>query len=850
MLIKFIKNLFKNNNEKVLLKIYKTVDKINSLESSFVKLSDSQIKNKTFYYKNRILSGDSLDDILPEAYATVKEASKRIFGISHFNVQIIGGVILHKRCIAEMKTGEGKTLTSTLPLYLNSLTNNGVHIVTMNDYLAKRDYEKNNELFNFLGVSVGLNLPGMNTKIKKNAYHADITYGTNNEFCFDYLRDNMIFNIADKVQRKLNYALIDEVDSILIDEARTPLIVSGSLDSNNFLYKKINNLIFNLSIQEKSDSKDFIGKGDFYIDEKYKQVYLTERGLNKIEKIFIQEKILKKNSSLYSSNNIILFQHVIDALKAHKLFFKNIDYIVRNGEILIIDEHTGRIMEGRRWNDGLHQAIESKENIKVQNESYTLASITFQNYFRLYNSLSGMTGTAMMESEEFRSIYNLETISIPTNKPIIRRDLPDLIYMTEKEKIKAIIKDIKKCIKKKQPVLVGTISIEKSELISKKLKKLNIKHKILNAKFHNKEAKIIENAGFLGSVTIATNMAGRGTDIMLGGSFTNFFKKYRNKYKFLNKMEIYKKWKFQHERVISSGGLHVIGTERHESRRIDDQLRGRSGRQGDIGSSRFYISMEDPLIRIFISKKIINIIKSLNLKKNKPIKNVFVSKSIYNAQKKIENHNFNMRIKLLEYDNIYNTQRLIFYEKRKRILNIRNFKKIVFNIANEVFNSIIKLYFENKFDTYNIKTKYFKKYFRNFFYKNEIIKLCNSSKNKINKKIIFCKMLNCFKKKYKNKLKNNDENEFNKFIKILILKVLDMFWQEYLYNIDHLKKSIHFRGYAEKNPEQEYKKESFMIFFNMIKYIKYEIISLIGVFITKKYSLKNFINIFENFYKD
>ncbi|BGI51382.1 MAG: preprotein translocase subunit SecA [Buchnera aphidicola (Ceratovacuna japonica)] len=850
MLIKFFKNLFKSKNEKILEEINIILNLINDMELKFSKFSDKKLKENTKKYKSKIFRKNTLDSILPEAYATLREASKRVLGMRHFDVQIIGGIVLNRRCIAEMKTGEGKTLTSTLPIYLNSLSEKGVHVITMNDYLANRDYNENKKLFEFLGVSSGINLQGMSIEMKKNAYSSDVTYGTNNEFCFDYLRDNMTFCINEKVQKKLNYAIIDEVDSILIDEARTPLVISGSINSNKNLYNKINYLVYNFIISKKKFIKNNYKNYYFKIDAKRKQIYLTEKGFSKIEKILLKNNVLNKSSSLYCSKNIIFFKYVINAIKAHELFFKNVDYIVKNNKILIVDEHTGRISNDRKWSDGIHQAIEAKENVKINNESYTLASITFQNYFRLYKKLAGMTGTAKTESEEFKSIYNLNTVVIPTNRPVCRLDFPDLIYITEKEKMKFVIEDIINCVKKKQPVLVGTSSIKKSEMISSILRKLNINHNVLNAKFHSKEAKIIKNAGILSAVTIATNMAGRGTDIMLGGSFKDFLKEYKKKNKIFNIKKALKIWKKNKNAVLSSGGLHIIGTERHESRRIDNQLRGRSGRQGDIGSSRFYVSMEDDLIKVFVPKKIVKIIKKFGIKKNKDINSIFINNAIQNSQKKLENYNYEIRAKLLEYDDIVNEQRIIFYDRRNKILKSKNITKIIFIISIEIFKSLVNSYFKKDDKKFykNIKTlkKYLEEYFNIYYFKNKKFIENNTFNNKKIAKDIF----KIFKKKYLKKKNKFDKKEFNKFQKILVLKTLDTFWREHLCDLEHLRNSIHLRGYAEKDPKQEYKKESFLMFINMISSIKNEIVCLISLFSSKKYSFDFFIYIIDNFYNN
>ncbi len=656
MLTKILTKVFGSRNDRTLRRLRKEVEKINRLEPDFEKLSDDELKAKTVEFRERLTKGESLESIIPEAFATVREASKRVFGMRHFDVQLIGGMVLNERCIAEMRTGEGKTLTATLPAYINALSGKGVHVVTVNDYLAKRDAENNRPLFEFLGLTVGINLPGMAPPAKREAYAADITYGTNNEFGFDYLRDNMAFSPEERVQRKLHYALVDEVDSILIDEARTPLIISGPAEDSSELYQKVDKLIPYLQRQEKEDSDTFQGEGHFSVDEKSRQVTITERGLMLIEELLAKEGLMDEGESLYSPSNIMLMHHVMAGLRAHALFTLDVDYIVKDGQIVIVDEHTGRTMEGRRWSDGLHQAVEAKEGVEIQNENQTLASITFQNYFRLYEKLAGMTGTADTEAFEFSSIYKLDTIVIPTNRPMVRKDLPDLVYMNEADKFAAIIEDIRERTANGQPVLVGTISIEKSELISNALKKAKIAHNVLNAKFHAMEADIIANAGQAGAVTIATNMAGRGTDIMLGGSWqTEVAALEEPTQEQID--EIKANWKVRHDAVLAAGGLHIIGTERHESRRIDNQLRGRAGRQGDAGSSRFYLSMEDALMRIFASDRVTGMMKKLGMKPGEAIEHPWVTKAIANAQRKVESRNFDIRKQLLEYDDVASDQR-------------------------------------------------------------------------------------------------------------------------------------------------------------------------------------------------
>ncbi|OQM34226.1 preprotein translocase subunit SecA [bacterium endosymbiont of Pedicinus badii] len=824
---KIINKFFGNQNKKIIKKIYKTVEKINYMEKNFQKLKDSDFLKKTLEFKKKIRNGISIDSILPEAFATVREASKRVFGMRHFDVQIIGGIVLNGRAIAEMRTGEGKTLTATLPAYLNALQEKGVHIVTVNDYLAKRDAEQNKSLFEFLGMKVGINLSDMSPKEKRSAYYADITYGNNNEYGFDYLRDNMVFDKSEKVQRGLYYALIDEVDSILIDEARTPLIISGPIEGNSDIYNKINTIVPKLILQKKEDSDNFQGIGHFTIDEKTKQVHFTERGLVFLENIFKKLRFMKENESLYSSNNIILVHHTISALRAHVLFHRNVDYIVKNQEVIIVDEHTGRTMPGRRWSDGLHQAIEAKEKIKVKDENQTLASITFQNYFRLYEKLSGMTGTAFTESFEFKEIYNLNTVVIPTNRPMIRKDFSDLVYMTEKEKNNAIIDDIKNCYKKKQPVLVGTVSIEKSEIISKKLKKCKIPHKVLNAKFHAMEAEIISEAGKPGAVTIATNMAGRGTDIVLGGNWKLKTKKFRNDKKEVKK--IYEKWKEDNKKVLLSGGLHVIGTERHESRRIDNQLRGRSGRQGDIGTSRFYISMEDSLMRIFASEKISIILRKIGMNFGESIEHPWITKAIENAQKKVENRNFEIRKQLLEYDDVSNVQRCAIYEQRNEILERKDITDIVRNIRKDVFQKIIKSYFSSEESEKNIRIKEFcnllKKDFNINTFKKNLLKKISIFKEE---KELFDYIIKKIEKNYIEKEKKIGKSFLREFEKNIMLQTLDAFWKEHLFAIDYLRKGIHLRGYAQKDPKQEYKRESFIMFSNMLESLKYEVVSLLS----------------------
>ena len=689
MFTSLARKVFGSRNDRILKKINKANKHINALETELQALSDAEIQAKTAELKNKLATGSTLDSLLSEAFAVVREASVRVYGMRPFDVQLTGATVLHQGKIAEMRTGEGKTLTSTLATYLNAITGRGVHVITVNDYLAKRDADWSRELFSFLGLTVGCNIPGLSHEEKRAAYACDITYGTNNEFGFDYLRDNMAFSPEDRVQRELHYAVIDEVDSILIDEARTPLIISGAADDSSALYKQINALVPKLAQQDKEDEEGVEGDGHFTIDEKGKQVYLTEKGQIFVEELLIQAGILAPEQSLFSSANIALLQHVNSALKAHKLFTKDVDYIVKDGEIVIVDEHTGRTMEGRRWSEGLHQAVEAKEGVKIQNENQTLASITFQNYFRLYEKLGGMTGTADTEAFEFQHIYGLETVVIPTNRGMVRKDMPDLIYMTVEEKYDAIIQDILGCVERGQPVLVGTVSIENSELLSNVLKKQKIKHKVLNAKFHEQEAEIIAQAGLPSAVTIATNMAGRGTDIVLGGNLQVELAGVEDEAKI---QTITAAWQTRHDAVIASGGLHIIGTERHESRRIDNQLRGRAGRQGDAGSSRFYLSLDDALMRIFASEKMGNMMKRLGMEKGEAIEHPWVSRAIENAQRKVEGRNFDIRKQLLEYDDVANDQRKVIYEQRNELLDEGDIGETITAIRSDVIDEVISQY--------------------------------------------------------------------------------------------------------------------------------------------------------------
>ncbi|KTL60682.1 preprotein translocase subunit SecA [Photorhabdus laumondii subsp. laumondii] len=827
MLIKLLTKVFGSRNDRTLRRMRKVVDVINRMEPEFEKLSDDELKGKTAEFRARLEKGESLENLLPEAFATVREASKRVFAMRHFDVQLLGGMVLNERCIAEMRTGEGKTLTATLPAYLNALTGRGVHVVTVNDYLAQRDAENNRPLFEFLGLSVGINLPGMPAPVKRQAYAADITYGTNNEYGFDYLRDNMAFSPEERVQRKLHYALVDEVDSILIDEARTPLIISGPAEDSSELYIKVNKLIPKLIRQEKEDSETFQGEGHFSVDEKSRQVNLTERGLVLVEQLLSEASLMEEGESLYSPTNIMLMHHVTAALRAHALFTRDVDYIVKDGEVIIVDEHTGRTMQGRRWSDGLHQAVEAKEGVEIQNENQTLASITFQNYFRLYEKLAGMTGTADTEAFEFSSIYKLDTIVVPTNRPMIRNDLPDLVYMTEAEKIEAIIEDIRERTGKGQPVLVGTISIEKSELVSRELTNAGIEHNVLNAKFHAMEADIIAQAGQASAVTIATNMAGRGTDIVLGGSWQAEIAKLTEPTE-AQIEEIKAAWQERHDRVLAAGGLHIIGTERHESRRIDNQLRGRSGRQGDAGSSRFYLSMEDSLMRIFASDRVTGMMRKLGMKPGEAIEHPWVTKAIANAQRKVESRNFDIRKQLLEYDDVANDQRRAIYAQRNDLLDVSDVSETIGSIREDVFKATIDAYIppqslEEMWDVEGLQQRLVTDFDLELPIKEWLDK-----EPELHEETLRERILEQAVEVYKRKEEIVGIEMMRNFEKGIMLQTLDMLWKEHLAAMDYLRQGIHLRGYAQKDPKQEYKRESFAMFANMLESLKYEVISTLG----------------------
>ena len=829
--------LFKSYSEKEVKRVKPLVDKINGLEDEFMKLTDAELKAKTDYFKKQLKDGKTLDDILPEAFATVREASKRVLGMRHFDVQLIGGIILHQGRIAEMKTGEGKTLVATLPVYLNALTGKGVHVITVNDYLAKRDSEWMGKVYKFLGLTVGLVIAGMNPAEKQQAYNCDITYGTNNEFGFDYLRDNMVIYKDQLVQRGLNYAIVDEIDSILIDEARTPLIISGRANKSSDLYKKADSFVRKLHAK---DNENY----DSLVDLKANSASLTQKGINKAEEEFGLE-------NFNDIENSEIVHNVNQALRAHGIMKKDIDYIVKDGEVLIVDEFTGRIMYGRRYNNGLHQAIEAKERVKIADESKTLATITFQNYFRMYDKLSGMTGTAMTEEGEFQEIYNLDVVEIPTNKPMARKDNVDIIYKNEDAKFRAVVEDVKKSYGKGQPVLIGTVSIEKSEKLSKILTQNRIKHVVLNAKFHEQEAEIIAQAGKLGAVTIATNMAGRGTDIMLGGNSEYLAKQEMKKQKYSEELieqataynetddqEILgarKKFKelqdkfekdisVEKEKVIAAGGLKIIGTERHESRRIDNQLRGRSGRQGDVGESRFYIALDDDLMKIFGGDRITNLYNKLGASEDLPIEVKMVSKGVERAQKKVEGRNFSIRKNVLKYDDVMNAQREVIYKQRRQVLDGENLKQSILNMFNSVIEAVVLTHTQlaegEKLNTegllQDIQTTF------------GITDIENVKENEVDSDKLIEELKEKVLKNYEAKEAEFGEKELRELERVVVLKVVDQKWMDHIDNMDELKNGIGLRAYAQKDPVVQYRIEGTEMFEEMNEDIKLDVVKILS----------------------
>ncbi|MCC5878630.1 MAG: preprotein translocase subunit SecA [Idiomarina sp.] len=828
MISSLFRRMFGSRNDRIIRQLRKVANQVNELENEYEQLSDDALRSKTEEFKQRLEKGASLDDLIPEAFATVREASKRVFEMRHFDVQLIGGMILNDNRIAEMRTGEGKTLTATLPAYLNALTGKGIHIITVNDYLARRDAEWSRPLFEFLGMTVACNVAGMPPHEKKKAYQADVLYGTNNEFGFDYLRDNMAFSPEDRVQRPLHYAIVDEVDSILIDEARTPLIISGAAEDSSELYKQMNEVVPKLTRQLMEDGQEVGETGDFTIDEKARQLHLTEHGQEHIEDILREEGLLKEDQSLYSAANISLLHHVNAALRAHHLYQRDVDYIVKEDQVVIVDEHTGRTMEGRRWSEGLHQAVEAKEGVKIQNENQTLASITFQNFFRLYEKLAGMTGTADTEAFEFQSIYGLETVVVPTNQPMVREDRPDLIFLTAEEKYKAITADVQECVDQKRPVLVGTSSIESSELVSRLLKKAKIKHQVLNAKFHAQEAQIIAQAGQAGAVTIATNMAGRGTDIVLGGNWQAELESMGTEVTDEQVKAAQEAWQKRHDDVKAAGGLHIVATERHESRRIDNQLRGRSGRQGDPGSSRFYLSLEDSLMRIFASDKMANMMKRLGMKEGEAIEHPWVTRAIENAQRKVEGRNFDIRKQLLEFDDVANDQRKVVYEQRNELLDEGDVAETVERIREDVLNDVINEYIPpgSLDEMWNIKG--LEDRLRADFDLQFPIQQWLDEDSKLFEETLRERIVEEAAKAYKEKEGRVGEKVLRQFEKAVMLQSLDQHWKEHLAAMDHLRQGIHLRGYAQKNPKQEYKREAYALFMDMLEALKVDVIGILS----------------------
>lgn len=827
MFAPLLKKLFGSKNEREVKRMLKTVNIVNAFEEKMVALSDEQLRGKTAEFKERLAKGETLDQLLPEAFAVAREAGKRVMGMRHFDVQLIGGMTLHEGMIAEMRTGEGKTLVGTLAVYLNALSGKGVHVVTVNDYLARRDANWMRPLYEFLGLSVGIVSAFQPPEEKRAAYAADITYGTNNEFGFDYLRDNMAFSQEEKFQRELNFAVIDEVDSILIDEARTPLIISGQAEDSSKLYIEINRLIPRLTQHIEEVEGQVTQEGHYTIDEKSRQVELNEAGHQFIEEMLTQAGLLAEGESLYSAHNLGLLTHVYAGLRAHKLFHRNVEYIVQDGQVLLIDEHTGRTMPGRRLSEGLHQAIEAKENLNIQAESQTLASTTFQNYFRLYTKLSGMTGTADTEAFEFAQIYALNVMVIPPNKPLARKDFNDLVYLTADEKYAAIIADIKESMKQGRPVLVGTATIETSEHMSNLLKKEGIEHKVLNAKYHEKEAEIIAQAGAPGALTIATNMAGRGTDILLGGNWEAEVAALENP-SAEQIAQIKADWQKRHQQVIEAGGLHVIASERHESRRIDNQLRGRAGRQGDPGSSRFYLSLEDSLMRIFASDRVKNFMKALGMQSGEAIEHRMVTNAIEKAQRKVEGRNFDIRKQLLEYDDVANEQRKVIYHMRNSLLAADNIGDTIAEFRQEVLDATISQHIPpqslpEQWDVAGLEAA-----LASDFAMKLPIQQWLDEDERLYEETLREKLLSEITAAYNEKEDQAGEEALRTFEKQILLRVLDDLWKDHLSTMDHLRHGIHLRGYAQKNPKQEYKRESFSLFQELLESIKRDTIRVLS----------------------
>ena len=833
MLPKILTSIFGSRNERLLKQYRKVVQQINALEPKFEALDDAALKAKTTEFQTRFAAGESLDALLPEAFAVVREGGKRALKMRHFDVQLIGGMAMHDGKIAEMRTGEGKTLMATLPIYLNAITTKGVHLVTVNDYLVKRDAAWMGQLYNFLGLSVGINVPDMSREEKQAAYAADITYGTNNEFGFDYLRDNMVQSTDDRVARGLAFAIVDEVDSILIDEARTPLIISGQAEDHTEMYVRINAVVPQLKKQigelDLRTGEGVIEPGDFTVDEKTHQVFLTEDGHENAERMLGEAGLLAEGASLYDPANITLMHHVYAALRANQLYNRDQHYVVQQGEVVIVDEFTGRLMTGRRWSDGLHQAVEAKEGVQIQNENQTLASITFQNYFRMYGKLSGMTGTADTEAYEFQEIYGLETVVIPPNRPTIRKDELDLVYKTNREKFEAVIEDIRDCHQRGQPVLVGTTSIENSELISDMLRKVKLPHAVLNAKQHAKEAEIVAQAGRPGVITIATNMAGRGTDIVLGGSVENQIKVIDAEVtlgdadKAAQADKIRSEWQGLHDSVKAQGGLRIIATERHESRRIDNQLRGRSGRQGDPGSSRFYLSLDDSLMRIFAGDRVRSIMERLKMPDGEAIEAGIVTRSIEGAQRKVEARNFDVRKQLLEYDDVSNDQRKVIYQQRNDILEAQSLSAQISNLRSSTMTEVVRTYVpaesvEEQWDLGGLE-----KTLRDEWQLDVPLKAEVEKSNSITDEDVLDKVVKAADTSFNAKVERVGLEQFTPFMRMMLLQSIDTHWREHLAALDYLRQGIHLRGYAQKNPKQEYKREAFELFSQLLDVVKMEV---------------------------
>ena len=830
MLNTIFTKVFGSRNERLVKKMGRSVQQINELEPGLQALSDEELAAKTDEFRKRLADGASLDDLLPEAFACVREASVRTLGLRHFDVQMIGGMVLHRGMISEMKTGEGKTLMATLAVYLNALSGDSVHVVTVNDYLARRDAEWMRPIYSALGMTAGVVIPGMTPSAKRAAYACDVIYATNNELGFDYLRDNMAFSQDQRVQRDQSFAIVDEVDSILIDEARTPLIISGPADETPQLYAHIHKLIPHLKPAEKvgEDEEGDILQGDFTIDEKQKQVYLTEDGMANVEQLMVKAGLLKEDDSLYNAHNLSLVHHLNAALRASHLFHKDVDYIVKDGEVVIVDEFTGRTLAGRRWSEGLHQAVEAKEGVPIQRENQTLASITFQNYFRLYDKLAGMTGTADTEAYEFQSIYGLEVVVIPTHRPMIRDDKDDLVFLKSEAKYQAIIEDIQDCVKRGQPVLVGTTSIETSELISRKLKKSKIAHEVLNAKQHEREAHIVAQAGRAGSVTIATNMAGRGTDIVLGGNPEADLALLPENASDEQKSKVRADWQARHDAVIEAGGLHIIGTERHESRRIDNQLRGRSGRQGDPGSSRFFLSLEDNLMRIFASDRMSWMMQRFGMKEDEAIEAGMLNRAIENAQRKVEAHNFDIRKHLLDYDDVANDQRRVVYQQRNDLLDLDDVHDTILDFRQNVFESVVNQFvppgsIDEQWEITELETA-----LEGEFAISVPLKRWMAEGEIPNEEVLRDHVSQAVTNHFEAREAQIGTEVMRHFEKALMLNVLDQKWKDHLGSMDYLRQGIHLRGYAQRQPMQEYKREAFGMFTGMLESVQHEVVRVLA----------------------